>query len=74
MYAFGLGATIPVVKSGEAAPLPAPTTAQPLLIGFDFRKNAAPQRVEEPTPDQTAMLFAGLTPGFVGLYQVNFRA
>lgn len=73
MYAFGLGATVPAAKTGEAAPVPALTLARTLLIGFDFRKNAAPQRVEEATPDQPAMLFAGLTPGFAGLYQVNFR-
>ncbi len=78
MYAFGLGTTTPAAKTGEAAPLPALTLAQtpgshPLLIGHDFHKNAAPQRVEDPTPDQASLLFAGLTPGFVGLYQVNFR-
>ena len=78
MYAFGLGATVPAAKTGEAAPVPPLVVAQtpgshPLLIGFDFRKNAAPQRADDPTLDQPSLLFAGLTPGFVGLYQVNFR-
>jgi len=73
MWAFGLGSTVPAVKSGEAAPAPAPTLAQTPLISFDFRKNTAPQRVEEPTPVQPALLFAGLARGYVGLCQINFR-
>ena len=52
---------------------PRPPWRKPCLIGFDFRKNTAPQRVEEPTPVQPVLLFAGLARGYVGLCQINFR-
>lgn len=59
IYLSGMGATNPAVKSGEAAPgSPAAkvTAAATVTVG---RENAVVQ-------------FAGLAPGFVGLYQVNF--
>ena len=64
IYAIGLGPTSPAVASGEASPssplapvIPAPNVVLGTLFG----------------PGATiAPFYAGLTPGFVGLYQINF--
>ncbi len=60
IYLSGMGATNPVVKSGEPAPSSPPAkvaVAAAVTLGGE---NAVVQ-------------FAGLAPGFVGLYQVNFQ-
>ena len=66
IYAIGLGATDPPVPTGAGAPDAEPlarATITPLTVGFGSRLfNAA---------KQADPLFAGLTPGFVGLYQIN---
>jgi uncharacterized protein (TIGR03437 family) len=60
VYCTGLGATNPAVRSGEAAP------ASPLA------KVTTPVQVT--IGGQPAVVqFAGLTPNFVGLYQVNVQ-
>ena len=60
MYLSGMGPTNPAVKSGDAAP-----NVEPLA-----RVTLTPTVMVN---GQMAKLeFAGLTPGFVGLYQVNF--
>ena len=65
IYTIGLGPTSPAVPSGTASP------ASPLAVvagdtkvcfGIDFPFSPAPC---------FPAAFAGLTPGFVGLYQVN---
>jgi len=60
VYCTGLGATNPAMRSGEAAlpsPLAKATTPVQVTIG-----------------GQPAVVhYAGLTPGFVGLYQVNVQ-
>lgn len=60
IYLSGMGTTNPAVKSGEPAPSspPAEVTVEPTVT---LDGQAAPVQ------------FAGLTPGFVGLYQVNFQ-
>ncbi len=60
IYSSGLGATDIAVPSGAASPSdpPANVAVQPVLTLND-----------NPVP----LLFAGLTPGLVGLYQVNFQ-
>jgi uncharacterized protein (TIGR03437 family) len=76
MYAFGLGYTNPAVKSGDVTPHPAPTTRQVFLLSYIFQPNAPPAK---PGPDLRASplplfpppLFAGLTEGSAGLYQIN---
>jgi len=61
IYATGLGATSPAVATGQAAPAVPPlalvTTPVKVTIGGV----------------EAAVEFAGLAPGFVGLYQVNAR-
>jgi uncharacterized protein (TIGR03437 family) len=71
MWAFGLGPPATPVTSGAATPASAPATARRFALNFEYRPNAAPSRFPAllcpPTPE-----FTGLTPGFVGLYQINF--
>lgn len=60
MYLVGMGATNPPVPSGAASPSAtlAVVTNQPIVtVGSET----------------ASVAFAGLTPGFVGLYQINFQ-
>jgi uncharacterized protein (TIGR03437 family) len=60
VYCTGLGATNPAVRSGEAAPAsPLANVATPVQVTI----GGQPATVQ----------FAGLTPNFVGLYQVNVQ-
>ena len=69
LYAFGLGSTLPGLAAGEASPEP----AQPAVDTFTLTEEAAIPAI--PSERQIfAPLFVGLTPGFAGLYQVNFLA
>jgi uncharacterized protein (TIGR03437 family) len=74
IWAFGLGATAPTPRTGQASPTPAATLSSLPYLQFDFRINAAPSppyinpMLAIPT---LAPNFAGLTPGQVGLYQIN---
>jgi uncharacterized protein (TIGR03437 family) len=64
IYAIGLGATTPPVADGAGAPSVEPLARTPLpevMFGGGFTG----------TPTDGQVLFSGLTPGFVGLYQVN---
>jgi uncharacterized protein (TIGR03437 family) len=72
-YAVGLGATNPAVPSGQPAAQPAPTV-ESFTLDFNFHPNALaakPQAAGGMTPP-TVPLFTGLTPGYPGLYQINF--
>ena len=79
LYAYGLGRTTPAVATGEPTPDPGPTL-RPYPLDFAFRVNALPSQPKPfpRAPDGSivitgpASFFAGLTPGSVGLYQVNF--
>jgi uncharacterized protein (TIGR03437 family) len=74
IWAYGLGSTTPTPATGQASPAPAATLSSAIFLQFDFTSNAMPsppfinQSSAAPilTPD-----FAGLTPGQIGLYQVN---
>jgi len=63
MYVIGLGPTTPSVASGTASPNPAPTVPQTRVC---FGEHTVVTQ-----PPCTTAGFAGLTPGLVGLYQVN---
>jgi len=76
-YAVGLGLTTPAVPTGQAAATATPTY-ETFVLDFNFRPNAlaAQPIVASAIPDMTPILpiplYSGLTPGFVGLYQINF--
>jgi len=70
MYAVGLGLTTPVVPTGHASPNPAATTDVPFKL--DFPANASPSAPAIGLDPQDAKRFVGLTPGSVGLFQINF--
>lgn len=65
LWATGLGEMVPLPQTGQATPSPAPTGQ--VTIQFDYRPDAAPS-----LPTAGAPQLAAMTPGFVGLYQVNF--
>jgi len=71
-YAVGLGATNPTVQTGQPATQPTPT-AETFRLSFNFEANALPSAPPlsqvNPAP---IPLFTGLTPGYPGLYQINF--
>ena len=75
LYAVGLGLTTPQVKAGDATPGPAPSLDQDVFVQFDFRPNATPSRpyVDDIFPYITSPIFVGLTPGQVGVYQINIK-
>jgi uncharacterized protein (TIGR03437 family) len=72
IYAWGLGTTEPGVETGKATP-PAiiRLSSDRILVAFDFRSNAASSwRFGQAG---TRPEFVGLTPGQVGLYQINAK-
>jgi len=67
LWATGLGNTIPELEDGVLAPLaPAPLEWLSQLNQFDVRINGA-------AVDPGAILYAGVAPGYAGLYQVDVR-
>jgi uncharacterized protein (TIGR03437 family) len=75
LYAFGLGKTVNAVATGEPSPTPASASFTHAL-DFAFRVDALPTQPRPLAPDSPAStptsVFAGLSPGSIGLYQVNF--
>jgi uncharacterized protein (TIGR03437 family) len=63
LYAWGLGATNPGVPVGTASPSPAAVALSEFTVITDYDCG-----IQAVTP-----AFVGLTPGQVGLYQVNFK-
>src|SRR6266568_3264805 len=76
IYAFGLGTTVPKISVGTAAPDPPATAVHPPLLTFNFTPNA-PLALPGPAGLSSLVMasptFAGLVPGYAGLYQVNFQ-
>jgi hypothetical protein len=77
MYAVGLGNTNPTVASGTPTPTSTFSATQPFGLYYDFEPNASPSpgvagSPKLNSPSSPAPIFVGLTPGFIGLYQVNF--
>jgi uncharacterized protein (TIGR03437 family) len=74
IYAWGLGWTVPSVPTGGITPASAPTVNSPgwngVQVRFDFTVDAAPS---ERTDIQLPTIPAYLTPGQVGLYQINVQ-
>jgi uncharacterized protein (TIGR03437 family) len=63
-YAIGLGPTSPTVGNGTAAPSSPLAVVDPMpKLQFGSRSISG--------DDATVPFFVGLTPGFVGLYQIN---
>lgn len=65
IYAIGLGRTSPAVATGAAAPPLEPLARVDPTAVVTFNGGFSG------TPTMTTPFFAGLTPGFVGLYQIN---
>ncbi|MBL8214188.1 MAG: hypothetical protein JNK87_25935 [Bryobacterales bacterium] len=80
LYAHGLGPTIPRVATGTAAPAGVElveAAARQLAVRFLALRNAdgsLPRYVEAlPADGGNAVVYAGLTAGQIGLYQVNVK-
>lgn len=77
MWVAKLGPTTPTVPTGQATPSPPPVVQSPPSLYFDYRPNAPPSKPLCPGPSSPCPLvqplFAGLTAGYAGLYQVNFE-
>ena len=58
IYCVGLGAVVPAVKGGDPSPA-SPLSRVPVPVTVTIGGQSA------------STVFAGLTPGFAGLYQVN---
>jgi len=67
-YAVGLGQTNPPLKTGKLVTAPVPTQTT-FALDFNFHANAM---ATKPARGAPAPVYAGATPGYVGLYQINF--
>jgi uncharacterized protein (TIGR03437 family) len=71
-WVFGLGQTNPAASTG--APAKMAPAAQTFNLNFNYALNALATKPVQTSPDRILIhpLYAGLAPGYVGLYQVNF--
>jgi uncharacterized protein (TIGR03437 family) len=75
IYVYGLGATDPQVPSGASSPVSGAKVVNVVSLAFNFTANAGARLpVGDPRqPPAVAPEWAGLTPGQVGLYQINVK-
>ena len=74
-FLFGLGRTTLPVATGEASPPGAELFSRDFFY-YEFRPTQRPlnpARLEDAEYPQLNVLWLGLTPGSVGLYQINFQ-
>jgi uncharacterized protein (TIGR03437 family) len=71
IWAFGLGQTNPAATTGQVSKI-APT-AETFNLDFSYQINALPAKPFTGEPDRIPLypLFSGLSPGYIGLYQIN---
>ena len=71
-WVFGLGQTSPAASTGQ--PAKTAPTAETFNLDFNYSVNALATKPVQTSPDRILIhpLYAGLAPGYVGLYQVNF--
>ena len=67
-YAVGLGRTNPPLQTGKLVTAAA-STETTYGLDFNYHPNAL---ASKPLPGAPQPLYAGATPGYVGLYQINF--
>lgn len=75
MYAYGLGGVASPPTLGTPAPNELVPVAEPIYIQYDYRPNQSPTMPTfsgSPSGTPARPIFAGLAPGQIGLYQVNF--
>ncbi len=72
-WAFGLGQTSPAAITGQPAADGAPV-AETFFLDFNYTVNALPIKpyIGRPDVKPPKPIYAGLAPGFAGLYQINF--
>ena len=72
-WVVGLGQTNPSASTGQPAKTGAPT-AETLNLDFNYSVNALATKPVQTSPDRILIhpLYAGLAPGYMDLYQVNF--
>ena len=68
VYLTGLGFVVPIIPAGTASPSP-PPQAFGAIISFSYGGAGGVTR----SSGDAMIDFTGLTPGEVGLYQINFR-
>ena len=75
IYLVGLGTTTPSVPDGQLTPAPAPTLNDGVFVDLVFGANAGPSVpvMNRPAGQQATVTFAGLSPGQIGLYQINVQ-
>jgi uncharacterized protein (TIGR03437 family) len=73
IYATGLGETVPPVPAGQVTPTPPPRAHNSFHLQFNFGPNAGPGRPYGEPAALPKPEFVGLTPGEVGVYQINVR-
>lgn len=73
LYSFGLGSVPSQVASGEPAAEPVELSSERFWIGVEFNAFAPANITPDALVEFSKPFYVGLVPGFVGLYQVNFR-